>query len=155
MIRTDNKLLSEIVLQAKQSQRKRMNFNFHRNNDAILQRMLNALEPESYIRPHKHVNPDKNEVFVVLQGKLLLVEFDDEGAICETVVLDSNLGNHAVEIPPNRFHTIISLESGSVAFEFKEGPYDVATDKVFASWAPEEGGEGAQLFLRTILDKTL
>jgi len=154
MIRTDKKLLDSLIDKAKQSSRKRMNYNFHPADDAVLQRMLNALEPGTYIRPHKHINPDKNEVFVVLQGTLLLVEFNDDGSICDQIILNKNSEDLAVEFPPDRYHTIISLESGSVAFEFKEGPYVQATDKVFASWAPEEGSDEAHEYLETILKRT-
>ena len=154
MIKITQKLLDQIILQAKQSPRKRINYNLHTSDDALLQRLLNALEPGTYIRPHKHETPPKHEVFTVLRGRLLLVEFEDDGAICDFVVLDKNTDTLAVEIPPHRFHTILSLESGSVAFEFKEGPYIQETDKIFAEWAPEEGSDRVAEYLEMIRKAT-
>ena len=43
--------------------------------DEHVQRMLNAVEPGSYVRPHRHVNPVKPEAFVVLRGSVLVVRF--------------------------------------------------------------------------------
>ena len=65
MIKITQNLLDQIILQAKQSPRKRINYNLHTSDDAMLQRLLNALEPGTYIRPHKHETPPKHEVFTV------------------------------------------------------------------------------------------
>ncbi len=48
-------LLDQVVKDARASERRRMNFNFHQLEDPA-NRMLNAIEPESYIRPHRHLN---------------------------------------------------------------------------------------------------
>jgi cupin fold WbuC family metalloprotein len=42
-----------------------MNYNFHQAEDC-LQRFLNAIEPESYIRPHRHINPEREEIFLLI-----------------------------------------------------------------------------------------
>ena len=59
----DNEILTETSERAKASPRLRMNYNFHDLADPV-QRMLNAIEPESYIRPHRHFNPAKMEFFL-------------------------------------------------------------------------------------------
>ena len=66
-------LLNEVIEKANQSKRKRKNFNFHAVFDDPINRMLNAIEPGSYIQPHKHENPDQREVFLLLKGKLAVV----------------------------------------------------------------------------------
>jgi len=138
MIKINEYFISETSEKAKKSPRLRMNFNFHKEEAATLQRMLNAIEPSTYIQPHKHENPDKVEAFFVLRGRVLVVEFDNEGNITEHIILDSKSGDYGAEIAPRTWHTIISLESGTVAYEVKDGPYDVAVDKNFALWAPAE-----------------
>ena len=140
-------------MKARNSSRKRMNFNFHKDEDAIIQRMLNAIEPGTYIRPHKHQDPDKNEVFLLLAGKALIIEFTDDGSIAESYVLDIEQGNYGAEIGPGCYHTIISLSSNTVAYELKEGPYLHATVKHFAPWAPEEGSSEAELYLHSLIEK--
>ncbi len=153
MIKIDNSFIDVIADKAQNSERKRMNYNFHTSNSDRLQRLINAIEPYSYIQPHKHENPDKREVFFILKGKMLVVEFDNEGNILDHIILDSQNGNFAVEIPEKTWHTIISLEKSSVAYEFKDGPYSVNNDKNFADWAPKEGDISTKAYIDSILEK--
>lgn len=153
MIKIDDKFISITSEKAKKSARRRQNFNFHKEDSATLQRMLNALELDTYIQPHKHENPDKVEAFFVLRGRILVVEFDNKGKITEHIVLDAKKGNYGTEIAPRTWHTIICLEEGSVAYEVKDGPYNVAVDKNFAPWAPAEGDENCTAYLRGILER--
>ncbi|MGD0711098.1 MAG: WbuC family cupin fold metalloprotein [Bacteroidales bacterium] len=155
MIKATNDLLKSLSAEASTSVRKRKNHNFHSEESDPLQRMLNAVEPGSYVRPHKHINPDKREVFIILKGSMAIVEFDDKGAISDHIVLDAAKGNYAAEIIPASWHTVISLKEGSVYYEIKDGPYDPVTDKVFADWSPEEGSEDAGKFMNETLEKIL
>ena len=153
MIRINQEIINNTISKAKLSPRQRMNFNFHPKLDDMLQRMLNAVEPGTYIQPHKHENPDKTEVFLILTGKILVVEFDDCGNIVDKELLDSTSGRWAAEIPPRTWHTIISMKYGSVAYEVKNGPYSPIDDKNFASWAPKEGQKEAENYLRYLTGK--
>ncbi len=150
MIITDRKLLDELSAKACHTERKRLNHNFHKGNSDILQRMLNALEPGTYVRPHKHENPDKNEVFIVLRGRTMVIEYNDDGSIAEHIILDRETEIFAAEIPPGRYHSMISLEKGTVAYEIKEGPYLPDTVKIFAPWAPEEGSPETIDFIKDL-----
>lgn len=153
MIRIDNALLSHVSAQAAASPRLRMNHNFHQQASDRLHRMLNAMEPGTYIQPHKHENPDKNEAFLCLRGRLLVVEYDDFGNIVDHIILDSRTANYGCELPPRTWHSIISLEAGSVAYEVKDGPWNPADDKHFAEWAPAEGSDGTLDFIRNVLER--
>jgi len=150
MIVIDEKVLNELSARAKASSRQRMNLNYHCGDSDVLQRMLNAMEPPTYVRPHKHENPDKREVFVILKGRFAVIIFDDNGQIEACNFLDRDKGNYAIEIPPKKWHMIISLEENSVYYELKDGPYNVLNDKQFAEWAPEEGSENAIEYLERI-----
>jgi len=130
-----------------------MNYNFHEHYSDTLQRMLNAMEPLSYIQPHKHENPDKREVFFSLRGRILVIEFDESGNITDHTLLDPLSGNFGAEIPERTFHTIIALDPGSVAYEIKDGPFSPINDKNFASWAPIEGTLQTEEYLRNLLAK--
>jgi len=114
--------------------------------------MLNAIEPGSYVQPHKHENPDKREVFLLLKGKLAVVFFNNDGAVTEHIILD-NRENFGVEIPPSVWHTIIALETGTVVYEIKDGPYSPADDKNFASWAPRERDKNCTAYLKSVMLK--
>lgn len=153
MIKIDKDFISATSEKAKESDRRRMNYNFHKDASATLQRMLNAMEPDTYIQPHKHENPDKVEAFFVLTGKILLVEFDESGNITDHIILNPKTGNFGGEIPPRTWHTLISLEPGSIAYEVKDGPYDPSIDKNFALWAPAEGDPDCLEYNKMILKR--
>lgn len=151
MIRITKELINEVSKKAKRSARKRTNHNFHESYDDPVQRFLNAVEPDSYLQPHKHENPDKTEIFLILRGRVLILEFDEIGKITEHFVLDPKVGNVAVEIPPRTWHSFIALQEGSVLYEIKQGPFIQETGKTSAHWAPEEGTSEANEFNKKIL----
>lgn len=148
-----NALLDELSQKAAVSSRKRLNLNFHEEFSDPINRMLNAFEPGTYIQPHKHENPDKREVFIVLRGSMLMVIFDDAGTPIDFILLDPQKGIHAVEIPAGVWHSVISLASGTVVYEIKDGPYDQASDKNFAAWAPKEGDAECDRYLGRLTDQ--
>ena len=69
----DSKLLTWLSAQAAANPRLRQNFNIHDSNDEACQRLLNAVEPGSYIRPHRHLTFAKPESFVGLRGRIALL----------------------------------------------------------------------------------
>lgn len=153
MIIVNRDTLDGLAAEAKASPRLRKNKNFHTEDADPLQRMLNAFEPASYICPHKHQDPDKREVFIILTGRMLLLEFDDEGTIISHIVLDHAAGVFSAEIQPRTYHACYALEPGTIIYELKDGPYDVAADKHFAPWAPKEGEEGTAEFVQSLFER--
>ena len=145
--------LSELKLKAGQSPRKRMNYNFHREPEDTFQRMLHVLNVGTYIQPHKHENPDKREVFIILQGRAAVLEFDDTGNVTGSVFLDHNKGNYGVEVPSRTWHTMIALDNNTVVYEAKDGPYSPSSDKNFAPWAPREGEPLCSEYIEILLSK--
>ena len=117
----NEQLLNEVTGQAQASPRLRMNYNFHQSLDEKCHRMLNALEPGTDVPIHRH--PTKDESFVILRGKVRVTTHNDDGSIIEDVVLSQQSGNYGVDIPKNVWHKLEPLESGSVIFECKEGPF--------------------------------
>jgi cupin fold WbuC family metalloprotein len=137
-------LLDEVTAAARESQRRRSILRFHAHEER-LQRMLNAVEPETYARPHRHVDPARPEVLVVLRGSVLAVRFDDAGTPLEGILASADGPVKGLEIPPGAWHTLLSLEPGTVLFEVTQGPYDSSAHKDFAPWAPPEEDRQAGL----------
>lgn len=146
----DQKVLSSAVEKAKNSLRKRVNVNFHADYADPINRLLNAMEPGTYVRPHKHENPDKREVFLILTGLVAVIIFNSNGKVIQCVQLGAKAGAYGIEIPEKTWHTVVSLESGTVLYEVKDGPYIPMTDKNFASWAPAEGSPECPDYLETL-----
>lgn len=117
----DEALLDEVTAQAKASPRLRMNYNFHQSLDDLCHRFLNAVEPGTQVPIHRH--PTKDETFVLLRGRVVVKTYNDDGSVIEIVELSPEEGKYGVNIPKGVWHTVESLESGSVFFECKEGPF--------------------------------
>ena len=149
----DKKMLEETIAAAKASPRRRHTHVLHESHSDPVQRMLNAIEPDSYVRPHKHFEPDKTETFLILKGRMAVIIFNDTGKIAEIHMIEAGGEKLAVNIPPRAWHSAVSLESGSVIFEVKEGPYVPSTDKNFAPWAPEENAPEAEKYLAELKEK--
>lgn len=151
VIKIDKTLLDQVVNEAKESTRLRKNHNFHTDYADPINRMLNAMEPGTYARPHKHEDPDKREAFFILRGRMAVIIYNEDGTISDHMILDAREERYGVEIPPKVWHSVISLESGSVVYEIKDGPYFPMNDKNFASWAPAEGSDKCQEYIDSIL----
>ena len=117
----DSILLDEVSAQAQKSDRLRMNYNFHGSLEDKCHRFLNAVEPGTMVEIHRH--PTKDESFVILRGRVRVNTYNDDGSVLESVVLCPEEGRYGVDIPKGVWHNIESLESGSVIFECKEGPF--------------------------------
>jgi cupin fold WbuC family metalloprotein len=139
----DAALLDEVTAEARAGPRGRKNRNFHAADSQPAHRLLNAIEPGSYVAPHRHRHPDKGETMLVLRGTLGLVTFDDTGAVVNAVKVSHGGTPIGVDIPHDTWHTVFALESGTVFFEAKAGPYVPLAADEKAAWAPAEGDPAA------------
>ncbi len=143
-------LLSQISAMALKSPRLRQNHNIHPSDQARCHRMLNAMEPASYIRPHRHLDPEKDEGFILMSGSLGIITFSDDGTVAETVLMSPATGNRAVDIPHGVYHTAVSLEPGTVFYEAKAGPFLPLVDNEKAPWAPADCDSSAPAYLERL-----
>lgn len=150
MITVDCRLLDQLTEKAKASRRLRMNHNFHPANESTCHRLLNAIEPGSYIRPHCHLDPEKDESFVLLRGRLGVICFDAAGNVTETALLAAGTDQTVVTIPHGIFHTAVSLAPGTVFFEAKDGPYIPFTGAESAIWAPSDTVPDSTAYLQQL-----
>lgn len=120
-------IITMVSTEAKSSPRLRMNYNLHESFDDQVQRMFNALEPGTEIPIARH--PNSSETLIMLRGKLRVLIYDDNKNIIEDVVISPNTDNIGYHIPKGTWHTVQSLESGTVCFETREGPYTPLADE--------------------------
>lgn len=114
-------ILNQLTEEAKKSPRLRMNYNLHKTYNDAVQRMFNAIEPGAIIPVARH--PYSNETLILLRGSLKIVIYNSKKEIIEEAILDITKGNIGYHIPKGTWHTVQSLESGTVLFETREGPY--------------------------------
>ncbi|MBV8634127.1 MAG: WbuC family cupin fold metalloprotein [Burkholderiaceae bacterium] len=128
--------LDQLTTTAQQAPRQRSNTNFHPQLDAPVQRLAIAMEPETYVRPHRHRN--SWELLNVLRGAFEVIVFTEQGEITERIRLSADKVR-VLEMPAGTWHSVLSLEPGSVVFEVKQGPYVPLGPEDLADWAPVEG----------------
>lgn len=132
MIKLSDEGLSDLAKEAQSSPRKRMNHNFHTELSDPIQRLAIAMEPETYIRPHRHRKTW--ELLTSLRGRFVVLNFDDTGTVIDRTVLEE--GAAVIETPAACWHAVLSLDSGGVIFEVKHGPYAPFREEDFAHWSP-------------------
>lgn len=123
---------------AANSPRLRAHRNFHPELSDPVQRLAVAMEPGTYVRPHRH--PHTFELLFALRGRFLVLNFDDNGTVTHRVVLGEEC--KALEMEAGTWHTVLSLDHGGVIFEVKQGGYQPVAEKDYVSWAPAEGEKG-------------
>jgi cupin fold WbuC family metalloprotein len=145
----DEDLFHQVAERAQASARRRMNHNFHGSAEDNPHRFLNVLLRGTYIRPHRHLTPPKSEAFLVLEGVAEVIVFTEEGAIRARYRLGGGKV-WGVDLAPGVWHTVVAVSERVVCYEVKPGPWEAATDKEFAEWAPAESDPAAQEFLAKI-----
>lgn len=116
-------ILDDLTAKAKESPRLRMNLDLRNGNDDTSQRMLNAIEPGSEVPIHRHQKT--SETVVCLRGRVVEEYYDELERTCtESIELSPNGPVIALNIPAGQWHTLRSLESGSVILEMKDGAYE-------------------------------
>jgi len=140
-------LIEQAIEASRRSARRRIILPLHKAPADRLHRMLNAVQPGSYVRPHRHQRAGKAEAIVVLRGAIHFVAFREDGSLDRHFTLAAGSPDVGVDIEPAVYHTFFALQADTVVFEVKPGPYDAALDKEFAPWAPEEGSPAAADYL--------
>jgi len=149
----DNKILDDLCQQAERSSRLRQHLNIHSSYQENCQRLLNAIQPDSYIHPHRHTVVNKQELLVAIRGSFSLITFDHHGNFDRSISFGSELyaddlcSSVAVEIPPDVWHTVLAKQENSILLEVKDGPFISSKAKELAPWAPQDGSAEASSFL--------
>lgn len=151
----NNSELNNLIHIAGGNQRKRIHLNIHKNFIEPSQKLFNAINHDSYIRPHKHLD-NKKEFLIALSGLLTVLIFDDDGVVVESKDItpyDSHSENSscfAVSIAPNTWHTVVSNKENSILLEIKDGPFDPNDAKVFSDWSPSEQSKMSKSYLKKL-----
>ena len=100
-----------------------MHLDLRNAEDDQSQRILNAIEPGSPEKIHRHRHT--SETVVCLRGRVVEEFYDDLERMCtDAIELSPNGPNVAINVPIGQWHSIRALESGSVVLAVKDGPYE-------------------------------
>ena len=112
-------ILDDLTAKAQSSPRLRMNLDLRNSPEDGSQRMLNAIEPGTVMPIHRHRS--SSETVVCVRGHFEEYLYDDSGVLVETV--DMVPGGNVLNVPAMQWHSLKSLESGTVLLECKDGPW--------------------------------
>lgn len=140
----DSAFLDRLSAEAAVVPRRRKNYNLHAADEYPCHRFFNAMCADTYVPPHRHREPGKDETLVLLRGSLGVVIFDAQGNVANTATLRPGM---VADVPHDTFHTWIALADGTVFFEAKAGPYVPLPPDEKALFAPPEGDPRAPEYL--------
>lgn len=143
----DKAFLDALSDEARLAPRLRKHFNLHANHAEPVQRLFNAIEPGSYVAPHRHATLPASENLFVLRGSLGLILFDDAGHVTSARVVEPAGACCGVELGANVWHSVVSLQTGTVILEVKQGPFIAETASERAAWAPADSSPEAKDWL--------
>jgi len=151
----------DLVNEASQSQRLRAYANVHGSYADQCQKLFNAIQVDSYIRPHRHSLDPKDECLVAIKGLFGFIMFTEQGLIESVILFGSEKYSEKLSIPSGLeltsgvWHTVVSLAENSILFEVKKGPFEPTLAKEFAPWAPKEGDKNVNLYLKQLRKECL
>lgn len=116
----NKKILDDLTEQAKVSARLRVAYDLRTTPDDNSQRMLNAIEPGTIVPIHRHWT--SSETVLCIRGHYQELLYNEKGELEE--VIDLVPGGDIVNVPVGKWHSLRSLESGTILFEAKDGKYE-------------------------------
>ena len=137
----DNALFERLCEQADDSPRRRPHHLIHDSHGEPVQRMLIAMQPGTYFRPHRHARPPKWELVLVLKGIAAWIGFDEEGRVTGRTEAGAHRACKGLEYPAGTWHSLVCLRPDTVLFECKPGPFAPVKEGDFAPWGPRGGND--------------
>ena len=123
----DKELLDQLLQQAADNPRKRVNYDMRTSPEDGSQRMLNAMQPGTEVAIHRHPNSNENVILII--GKMyeiLYEEVEENGKAVlretERLYLCPAEGKYGCQVPKGVWHTVEVIEP-SVIYEAKDGKY--------------------------------
>ena len=113
-------ILDELTAKAKASPRLRMNMDLRNSPEDLSQRMLNAIEPGTVMPIHRHRT--SSETVICVRGHFEERFYDETGNLSD--VFDMVPGGLIVNVPIGQWHNLISLVSGTILLETKNGKWE-------------------------------
>ena len=146
--------IEKLKKNASRNPRKRIRICAHKNINDTIHEMLIIHEKSCYVRPHKHI--DKVESFHIIEGKVDILLFDENGRINNLIPMGDYASGRKFfyRLPPSHFHTLIIRSEVLVFHEITNGPFN-PDDTVWADWAPAETEEYKVVEYRAFLKNAI
>jgi cupin fold WbuC family metalloprotein len=148
IIVVDNEWIDRVKRSAQSATLRRARLNLHLSTDDQVQEMLIAFCRDSLNAPHRHIG--KSESIHVLEGRVLVVFFDENGTVSRRIVL----GPFGTQLPylyrlaSPEWHTVVPLDEVAVIHEVTSGPFQQFKDDD-PLWIPQDARQ-LHLFIEAL-----
>ena len=129
----DKKKLEELKILAQNDPNKRARICLHKDDGEMIQEMIIAFCKDSYIRPHRHI--DKSESYHIIEGRIEIIFFNDNGIEIDKVVLSDKIDEHPFlfRISNSAWHTVVPKSDFVIIHEVTKGPFNKNSSE-FPDW---------------------
>jgi cupin fold WbuC family metalloprotein len=129
----DRKKLEELKILAQKDPNKRARICLHKDDGEMIQEMIIAFCKDSYIRPHRHI--DKSESYHIIEGRIEIIFYNDNGIEIDKVVLSDKIDEHPFlfRISNSAWHTVVPKSDFVIIHEVTKGPFNKNSSE-FADW---------------------
>ncbi len=134
----DKQLFSKLNQDALESPRNRSHLNLHSNFEEKVQRLFISLVQGSFVEPHYHDQPNQWEMFIVLEGVIEVILYNNEGESIKQFLVGEGQGCQTVELEPFEIHSVKCISDKALMLEIKEGPFNPYLAKVMVDFGGEE-----------------
>ena len=113
---------------------KRSRVCLHQSRDSSIQEMIIVANRDSLIEAHRHP-ANKPESYHILEGRMLVRIFDNNGAIIREIMLGDNVNPKMYRIGGGVWHQPIPLTEWVVYHEVFAGPFIKEVDVIYSNWS--------------------
>ncbi len=133
----DRETINQVKRQSFLNARQRSRLCTHQTTMDPLQEMMIVHPQGTYVRPHKHQG--KPESLHVLEGEALVIIFDEQGNITQTIPVGDYASGKKFyyKLDGPLYHTLYITSEVFIFHETTTGPFR-RFDTIFAPWSPEE-----------------
>lgn len=121
----DKTILDELTSKAKANERLRQVLDLRNSSEDSSQRILNAIEPGTILPIHRHLN--SSVTIVCIRGHFEELLYDDNGNLTDSI--DMVPGGTIINLPIGKWHSIRSLESGTIILEVQDGKWEALKEE--------------------------
>lgn len=120
----DKEFLDQLLQQAAENPRKRVNYDMRTSPEDGSQRMLNAMLPGTEVAVHHHPISDENIIVIIGRLYVILLEEAGDGELKERerFHICPSESRYGCLVPKGVWHTVEVIEP-SVIYETKDGKY--------------------------------
>lgn len=117
---------------AERDKRGRQCINLHEKGDRQ-NRTFNFLTRKTFMKPHCHEQEGMIEEIRLIEGRIRVYYFYEDGIIKE--IYDLEKSGEYIQVPNKQMHTYVVLSERAMTYETMNGVYEKSTWKNFPEWS--------------------